>query len=187
MDAVVRDVDYIGGADYADGKDLLDVYMPEGAENVPVIVFFHGGALRFGTKNQGRSVAARLVPQGIGIVAANYRLSPVFQHPAHIDIEYDGSEFNGWQVQPDAPSVQQCVEQALGRVADQPIETVCAGRTDSGVHALNFTANFKSSAENFKTPEKWRIALNAVLPADIIVKYAQIVSPEFHARHSAIG
>ncbi len=95
MDAVVRDIDYIGGADYADGKDLLDVYMPEGAENVPVVVFFHGGALRFGTKDQGRLVAARLVPQGIGVVAANYRLSPAFQHPAHIE---DAAAATAWVV-----------------------------------------------------------------------------------------
>lgn len=96
MDPIVRDVDYVGGANYADGKDLLDIYMPEGAENVPVVVFFHGGALRMGTKDQGRIVAARLVPMGIGLVAANYRLSPAFQHPAHIE---DAAAATAWVVQ----------------------------------------------------------------------------------------
>ncbi len=56
-----------------------------------------------------------------------------------------------------------------------------AGRTDSGVHALNFTANFTAKAENFKTAEKWRVSLNAVLPPDIVVKYKllqQIFTPD---------
>ena len=102
-------------------------------------------------------------------------------------LTYDGTCYHGWQVQPDSPTIEDKLEQAVKSLTGESVKVHGAGRTDSGVHALNFTANFKSSAENFKTPEKWRIALNAVLPADIVVKYAQIVSPEFHARHSAIG
>ncbi len=81
---VTRDVDYVRDADYEDGKDLLDVYMPEGSSDAPVVVFFHGGALRAGDKSDGRVVAQRLVARGIGVVSANYRLSPAFEHPAHI-------------------------------------------------------------------------------------------------------
>lgn len=83
--AVTHDVDYLAGADYADGKDLLDIYMPEGVGDAPVIVFFHGGALRMGSKEEGTIFAERLVPLGIGVVSANYRLSPTFMHPAHIE------------------------------------------------------------------------------------------------------
>ena len=79
---VSRDIDYVTGARYEDGKDLLDVFMPEGANGVPVVVFFHGGALRGGDKGSGRAVAERLVPEGIGVVSASYRLSPTFRHPA---------------------------------------------------------------------------------------------------------
>ena len=102
-------------------------------------------------------------------------------------LTYDGTCYHGWQVQPDSPTIEDKLEQAVKSLTGESVKVHGAGRTDSGVHALNFTANFKSSAENFKTPEKWRIALNTVLPADIVVKYAQIVSPEFHARHSAIA
>ena len=59
--------------------------------------------------------------------------------------------------------------------------------TDSGVHALNYTANFISTSKNIKTTEKWCSALNAVLPDDIVVKSVQTVSAAFHARHNAIG
>jgi len=101
-------------------------------------------------------------------------------------LTYDGTYYQGWQVQPNSPTIQDILEQAIKRLTGESVKVHGAGRTDSGVHALNFTANFKTSTENFKTPEKWRIALNAVLPNDIVVKYAQTVSPEFHARHSAI-
>jgi acetyl esterase/lipase len=66
-----RDVDYLAGTNYADDKDKLDVFMPEGVAGAPVIVFFHGGAMRF-------------VPEGVGVVSANYRLSPGVMHPSHI-------------------------------------------------------------------------------------------------------
>ena len=102
-------------------------------------------------------------------------------------LTYVGTRYCGWQVQLNLPTIEDTLEQAVKRLTGESVKVHGAGRTDSGVHALNFTANFKTSAENFKTPEKWRIALNAVLPDDIVVKYAQTVSPEFHARHSASG
>ena len=98
LDGVVatRDVDYIAGTDYADDKDKLDIFMPEGAEAAPVIVFFHGGALRGGNKAAGDPLAHRFVPQGIGVVSANYRLSPGVMHPAHIE---DATAAFAWVVE----------------------------------------------------------------------------------------
>lgn len=79
-----RNVDYLAGTDYADDQDKLDVFMPEGAAGAPVIVFFHGGALQRGDKSRGEVLARRFVPEGVGVVSANYRLSPGVMHPAHI-------------------------------------------------------------------------------------------------------
>jgi acetyl esterase/lipase len=93
---VFSDVDYISDLDYDGGRDLLDIYMPEKADMVPVIVFFHGGALLFGSKAQGEVVASRLNPKGIGLVAANYRLSPVHMHPAHVQ---DAAAATAWVVE----------------------------------------------------------------------------------------
>jgi acetyl esterase/lipase len=76
-----RDVDYLAGTDYAEDKDKLDIFMPEGVAGAPVIVFFHGGALQHGDKNHGEVLAMRFVPEGVGVVSANYRLSPGVMHP----------------------------------------------------------------------------------------------------------
>ncbi|MFB3059759.1 MAG: alpha/beta hydrolase [Candidatus Binatia bacterium] len=81
---VHRDIDYIDQVDYADNKDKLDIFMPVGAKDVPVLVFFHGGALQVGDKSEQGFVATRFIPEGIGVVLANYRLSPLVMHPAHI-------------------------------------------------------------------------------------------------------
>ena len=89
---VVHDVDCVRGAGY-EGKDLLDIYMPKGADRVPVIVFFHGGGLRAGDKGIGQVVAERFVPRGIGVVSASYRLSPSVMHPAHVQ---DAASATAW-------------------------------------------------------------------------------------------
>ena len=81
---VHRDIDYIDQVDYADNKDKLDIFMPVGAKDVPVLVFFHGGALQVGDKSEQGFVATRFIPEGVGVVLANYRLSPLVMHPAHI-------------------------------------------------------------------------------------------------------
>ena len=80
-----RDIDYLATTDYADNRDKLGVFMPKDASNVPVVVFFHGGALQRGDKSQGEGLASQLTPQGIGLVSANYRLSPTVMHPAHME------------------------------------------------------------------------------------------------------
>jgi acetyl esterase/lipase len=79
-----RNVGYLTGTDYPEDTDKLDVFMPEGAAGAPVIVFFRGGALQWGDKSHGEALASRVVPEGVGVVSANYRLSPGVMHPAHI-------------------------------------------------------------------------------------------------------
>ena len=102
-------------------------------------------------------------------------------------LKFDGTRYHGWQVQPNLPTIEKTIEQAITSLTGEFVEVNGSGRTDSGVHALNFTANFKISTKNLKTPNKWRKALNAVLPNDIVVKCIQPVSEEFHARFNAIG
>ena len=80
-----RNIDYLAGADHADAKDMLDVFMPKDAVDVPVVVYFHGGALQRGTKAIGAGLAKQLTARGIGVVSANYRLSPTVMHPAHME------------------------------------------------------------------------------------------------------
>ena len=81
---VTRNVDYIEDAAYVDDKDKLDIFIPRNAADVAVIVFFHGGALQRGDKSHGELLAMRFVPNGVGVVSANYRLSPGVTHPAHL-------------------------------------------------------------------------------------------------------
>ena len=81
---VHSDIDYKDGVVDVNGKDLLDVYVPDGAKHDPVLVFFHGGALRMGSKIDAQAVASRFVSLGIVVVTPGYRLSPGVMHPAHV-------------------------------------------------------------------------------------------------------
>jgi len=101
-----------------------------------------------------------------------------------IGIEYDGSAFCGWQTQRDDPSVQSAVETALSRVADHPVRVVCAGRTDTGVHALGQVAHFDSEA--LRTRRQWVLGANTNLPTSVSVLWASEVVDDFHARFSAV-
>lgn len=82
---VIQDIDYRENDQYNNNKDLLDIYMPEGAKKVPVLVYFHGGALLKGTKKAGNEIGRKLAASGIGFISANYRLSPEFKHPDHVN------------------------------------------------------------------------------------------------------
>jgi len=82
---VVRDLDYVPRAEYAGGKDRLDLYIPEGAKNAPVIFSLHGGALSAGDRREERFVGQRFAAAGYVTVVASYRLSPEVSHPAHIE------------------------------------------------------------------------------------------------------
>jgi acetyl esterase/lipase len=81
---VVRDVDYVANTDYPDGKDRLDIYIPDGARNAPVIFSIHGGALEAGDRSEERFVGQRFAGAGYVTVVISYRLSPDVSHPAHI-------------------------------------------------------------------------------------------------------
>ena len=102
-----------------------------------------------------------------------------------LGIEYDGTSYNGWQRQNNGTGVQQRLEEALAVVADQPVETTCAGRTDTGVHATGQVVHFDTSAE--RSERSWLLGTNTNLPADVSVAWARNVDPEFHARFSATG
>jgi acetyl esterase/lipase len=82
---VTADVDYVAAADYADKKDRLDIYAPEGASGAPVIVSIHGGGLRAGDKSGQTFVGQRFASAGQVTVVVNHRLSPGVMHPAHIE------------------------------------------------------------------------------------------------------
>lgn len=101
-----------------------------------------------------------------------------------LGIEYDGSAFSGWQVQRHTVrTVQAVVEHAVSRVAAHPVRVVCAGRTDSGVHAVGQVVHFDTDAE--REPRNWVLGSNVNLPASVAVSWAQPVDPLFHARFSA--
>lgn len=100
-----------------------------------------------------------------------------------LGIEYDGSRYCGWQRQHHHPSIQENLEQALSCIASESINIVCAGRTDTGVHASGQVVHFDTQA--IRSPLAWVRGTNSHLPKDIRVTYAQSVSAEFHARFSA--
>ena len=102
-------------------------------------------------------------------------------------VEYDGSAFHGWQRQenPQLPSIQFFVEQALSLVADHPVAVLCAGRTDTGVHASAMVIHFNSHA--VRSESAWVRGANTHLPASIVIKAAVPVSNVFHARFSALS
>ncbi|MBB5206674.1 tRNA pseudouridine(38-40) synthase TruA [Chiayiivirga flava] len=100
-----------------------------------------------------------------------------------LGIEYDGTDFLGWQRLGDGPSVQAALETALSYVADHPVAVTCAGRTDSGVHGRGQVVHFDSDAD--RTPRAWLMGSNARLPDSVATLWAQPVSDEFHARFAA--
>jgi len=102
-----------------------------------------------------------------------------------LGLEYDGAAFCGWQTQAGGCAVQDALERALSEVAGKNVETVCAGRTDAGVHALAQVVHFDIDVE--RPPNAWIRGGNALLPDTIAVNWARAVSPEFHARFSATG
>lgn len=100
-------------------------------------------------------------------------------------IEYDGSQYCGWQRQSHSSSVQACVEDALTSVANQPVTVVASGRTDTAVHAFAQCAHFDTDAK--REHKAWVLGVNARLPSDISVRSATAVSDAFHARYSTSG
>ncbi len=100
-----------------------------------------------------------------------------------LEIEYDGSNYYGWQVQHSSKTIQNIVEQALKKILQEKIKLIVAGRTDSGVHAISQVANFKSGTKI--TFEKLRWGLNCLLPEDIKITRITDVPLDFNSRFSA--
>jgi len=100
-------------------------------------------------------------------------------------VEYLGTAYSGWQAQAGQRTVQGEVEAALAGVADEPVTVVCAGRTDTGVHALGQVIHFDTGAT--RTPRAWVLGANTRLPADIALHWAREMPGDFHARHSAVA
>lgn len=102
-----------------------------------------------------------------------------------LGVEYDGGAYCGWQSQPDAPNVQDTLQAALSSVAGESISVLTAGRTDTGVHAVEQVVHFDTRAE--RPLGAWVRGANALLPDDVAVLWAHPVPEEFHARYSAQG
>lgn len=101
-----------------------------------------------------------------------------------LGLEYDGSQFHGWQLQKHDPvTVQEALEKALSQIANAPIRVVCAGRTDAGVHASLQVVHFDCDVH--RDAKAWSRGTNTLLPDTIAVKWAKPVSEVFHARYSA--
>ena len=121
-----------------------------------------------------------------------YSLEPMYYYKVYemavmqnykIVISYDGTEYQGWQRQPNKRTIQGLIENALEKLTAKKIPVIGSGRTDAGVHAKGQVANFKANTrlEN----DEFLRALNGILPADIKIRSLKKVSPDFHARKSA--
>jgi len=99
-------------------------------------------------------------------------------------ISYIGTDFGGWQIQPNAPSIQHALEKALHHVARETPRVIGSGRTDAGVHALGQVAHF--TLEKEMDPYRLRYSLNALLPQRIRVMELHICAPTFHAQYDAL-
>ncbi|HEY0858031.1 MAG TPA: tRNA pseudouridine(38-40) synthase TruA [Albitalea sp.] len=102
-----------------------------------------------------------------------------------LGVSYRGQAYQGWQSQPSGKTVQDRLEAALTAFADRPVATVCAGRTDAGVHALNQVVHLDVDVR--REPFSWVRGTNRYLPHDIAVQWCQPVADDFHARNSAHG
>jgi tRNA pseudouridine38-40 synthase len=100
-----------------------------------------------------------------------------------LGVQYDGKNYSGWQRQINATAVQEKVEQALSKIADEPIEVICAGRTDTGVNAINQIIHFDTLKQ--RKDIAWTLGVNTHLPSDIAISWVREVSDDFHARFSA--
>jgi tRNA pseudouridine38-40 synthase len=100
-----------------------------------------------------------------------------------LNLEYDGTDFQGWQKQPGARTVQGTLETAIQIVCRHPAETVGCARTDAGVHALAYVASFRTESD--LEASRLSLALNGCLPEDIAIVRAEDAPDDFHARFSA--
>ncbi len=102
-----------------------------------------------------------------------------------VGVEYDGTAFHGWQVQVGVRTVQEQLEKALSTVANHPVKVQCAGRTDTGVHALGQVIHFDS--ESKRSLRNWLLGTNVNLPSDVNINWIKPVPETFNARFSAVS
>ena len=102
-----------------------------------------------------------------------------------LTIEYDGTNYHGWQIQPNAITIQAAIQDALAKIIKTQIPIIGAGRTDTGVHAAGQVANFHTHSQ--MSLIAFQKALNATLPRDIVIIDVEEVPPGFHARFSAVS
>lgn len=101
-----------------------------------------------------------------------------------IELSYRGDGFCGWQIQPDAPSVQQALEEALSTLLHTRVAVTGAGRTDTGVNAIGYIAHFDAAGGLDTTQLAYK--LNAILPRSVVVHEVSPAAPDFHARFDAV-
>ncbi|MBT3393681.1 MAG: tRNA pseudouridine(38-40) synthase TruA [Waddliaceae bacterium] len=104
-------------------------------------------------------------------------------HTYKLTVAYDGTEYSGWQIQPNGPSIQEAIEKILKTITRKDLKVTGSGRTDAGVHALGQVAHI--SSEDVLNVTKTLRSLNGLLPADIRIKTFEEVHETFHARYSA--
>jgi tRNA pseudouridine38-40 synthase len=102
-----------------------------------------------------------------------------------LGLEYDGTDFIGWQIQLIGRSVEGTLAAAVGFVAGESVTVQGSGRTDAGVHALHQVAHFDTSV--VRTPRQWLLGINSNLPPDVAIRWAREVPVEFNARRSAVS
>ncbi len=102
-----------------------------------------------------------------------------------LTVEYDGTNYHGWQIQPNAITIQAAIQDALAKITKTHTQIIGAGRTDTGVHAAGQVANFHTRSQI--PPIAFQKALNATLPRDITIIDVEEVSPDFHARFNAVS
>jgi len=102
-----------------------------------------------------------------------------------LGLEYDGTDFIGWQIQPTGRSIEGVLAAAVSFVAGEPLSVHGSGRTDAGVHALHQVAHFETRVD--RTPRQWLLGLNSNLPPDVAVRWVQEVPVDFDARRSALS
>jgi tRNA pseudouridine38-40 synthase len=111
--------------------------------------------------------------------------SGVYMRNIKLTIEYEGTNYHGWQSQSNASTVQDVIENAINSLTGETCDLMGCSRTDTGVHALGHVANFFTSS---KIPaDRFAYALNTKLPSDVVIKNSEEVSSEFHARFMATG
>lgn len=104
-----------------------------------------------------------------------------------IKLSYKGTNYHGWQIQPNAITIQEVLNKAFSTILRESIEITGAGRTDTGVHALNYVAHFDSEQERLTEDGKLLFKINGFLPKDIVVHSIEQVNNEAHARFDAIS